>query len=61
MSVQAAPEVAAHEAMADLLNAPSAREIVFGANTTTLTFAFSRAIGRKCNTREQVPDQYVQD
>lgn len=23
--------------------------------------AFSRAIGRKCNTWEQVPDQYVQD
>ncbi len=22
--------------------------------------AFSRAIGRKCNTWEQVPDQYVQ-
>ncbi len=38
--------VAAHEAMADLLNAPSASEIVFGANMTTLTFAFSRAIGR---------------
>jgi cysteine desulfurase family protein (TIGR01976 family) len=37
---------AAHEAMADLLNAPSPREIVFGANMTTLTFAFSRAIGR---------------
>ena len=38
---------AAHEAMADLLNAPSAREIVFGANMTTLTFALSRAIGRE--------------
>ena len=38
---------AAHDAMADLLNAPSAREIIFGANMTTLTFAFSRAIGRE--------------
>ena len=38
---------AAHEAMADLLNAPSAREIIFGANMTTLTFALSRAIGRE--------------
>jgi cysteine desulfurase family protein (TIGR01976 family) len=38
---------AAHEAMADLLNAPSEREIVFGANMTTLTFALSRAIGRE--------------
>ena len=23
--------------------------------------AFSRAVGRKCNTWEQVPDQYVRD
>ena len=38
---------AAHEAMADMLNAPSTQEIVFGANMTTLTFAFSRAIGRE--------------
>ena len=36
---------AAHEAMADLLNAPSAREIIFGPNMTTLTFALSRAKG----------------
>src|SRR5947209_4805784 len=35
---------AAHEAVADLLNAPSAEEIVFGANMTTLTFHLSRAI-----------------
>jgi cysteine desulfurase family protein (TIGR01976 family) len=33
-------------AMADFLNAPSPREIVFGANMTTLTFSLSRAIGR---------------
>jgi cysteine desulfurase family protein (TIGR01976 family) len=37
---------AAHEAMADLLNAPSAREVAFGPNMTSLTFQFSRAIGR---------------
>src|SRR5512146_75850 len=37
---------AAHEAMADLLNAASPAEIVFGANMTTLAFAVSRAIGR---------------
>ena len=46
--------VAAHEAMADLLNAPSAREIVFGANTTTLTFAFSRAIGRELAPGDEI-------
>lgn len=34
------------EAMADFLNAPLPREIVFGANMTTLTFSLSRAIGR---------------
>jgi cysteine desulfurase family protein (TIGR01976 family) len=36
----------AHEAMADFLNAPSAHEIVFGPNMTTLTFQLSRAIAR---------------
>ena len=45
---------AAHEAMADLLNAPSAQEIVFGANMTTLTFAFSRAIGRELVPGDEV-------
>ena len=35
----------AHAAMADFLNAADPREIVFGANMTTLTFAVSRAIG----------------
>jgi cysteine desulfurase family protein (TIGR01976 family) len=44
----------AHEAMADLLNAPSAREIVFGANMTTLTFAFSRAIGRELAPGDEI-------
>ncbi|HEV2462145.1 MAG TPA: aminotransferase class V-fold PLP-dependent enzyme [Ktedonobacterales bacterium] len=36
----------AHVAMADFLNAADPREIVFGPNMTTLTFALSRAIGR---------------
>jgi cysteine desulfurase family protein (TIGR01976 family) len=37
----------AHQAMADFLNAPSANEIIFGPNMTTLTFTLSRAIGRE--------------
>ncbi len=36
----------AHQAMADLLNAPSLNDIIFGANMTTLTFAMSRSIIR---------------
>jgi cysteine desulfurase family protein (TIGR01976 family) len=36
----------AHAGMADFLNAADSREIVFGPNMTTLTFAFSRALGR---------------
>ena len=36
----------AHQAAADLLHAPSADEIIFGANMTTLTLHLSRAIGR---------------
>lgn len=36
----------AHAAAADFLNAADPREIVFGPNMTTLTFALSRAIGR---------------
>ncbi len=38
--------VDSHQGMADLLNAKSADEIVFGANMTSLTFAVSRSIGR---------------
>ena len=37
---------AARLALADLLNAASPDEIVFGANMTSLTFTVSRAIGR---------------
>ena len=36
----------AHAAMADMLNAASPDEIIFGANMTTLTFSISRALGR---------------
>jgi len=45
---------AAHEAMADLLNAASPREIVFGPNMTTLTFAMSRAIGRDLKEGDEI-------
>jgi cysteine desulfurase family protein (TIGR01976 family) len=34
----------AHQAMADFLNASSPREIIFGPNMTTLTFAISRSL-----------------
>jgi len=44
----------AHQGMADLLNAASASEIVFGPNMTTLTFAFSRAIGRELTEGDEV-------
>jgi cysteine desulfurase family protein (TIGR01976 family) len=36
----------AHQAGADLLNAPSSSEIVFGQNMTTLTLHFTRAVSR---------------
>ena len=36
----------AREAVAEFLNAPSAAEVVFGQNMTTLTFQLSRSIGR---------------
>ncbi len=35
----------AHDVMAIFLNAKSAREIIFGPNMTTLTFAISRSLG----------------
>jgi cysteine desulfurase family protein (TIGR01976 family) len=44
----------AHQGMADLLNAASAAEIVFGPNMTTLTFALSRAIGRELAAGDEV-------
>jgi cysteine desulfurase family protein (TIGR01976 family) len=42
--VATALSLEAHRAMADLLNAPSEREIVFGANMTTLAFMLSRSL-----------------
>jgi cysteine desulfurase family protein (TIGR01976 family) len=44
----------AHEAVADLLNAPSPDEIVFGANMTTLTLHLSRAFGRTLHVGDEV-------
>jgi cysteine desulfurase family protein (TIGR01976 family) len=44
----------AHAAMADFLNAADSREIVFGANMTTLTFAVSRAIGRTLQPGDEI-------
>jgi len=41
-------------AMADFLNAASADEIVFGANMTTLTYRFSRAIGRTLEPGDEI-------
>jgi cysteine desulfurase family protein (TIGR01976 family) len=43
-----------HAAMADLLNAADPREIVFGPNMTTLTFAISRAIGRTLTPGDEI-------
>jgi cysteine desulfurase family protein (TIGR01976 family) len=45
---------AAHQALADFLNAPSPDEIVFGPNMTTLTFALSRALGRLWQPGDEV-------
>ncbi len=44
----------ARQAMADFLNAPSADEIVFGPNMTTLTFTISRAIGRMLRPGDEI-------
>ncbi|MGH2515765.1 MAG: aminotransferase class V-fold PLP-dependent enzyme [Ktedonobacterales bacterium] len=43
-----------HAAMAGMLNAADPREIVFGANMTTLTFAFSRALGRTLTPGDEI-------
>jgi cysteine desulfurase family protein (TIGR01976 family) len=45
---------AARTAMADLLNAADAREIIFGPNMTTLTFALGRAIGRTLTPGDEI-------
>lgn len=43
----------AHQAVADLLGC-EAREVVFGANMTSLTFAMSRAIGRDLKAGDEI-------
>jgi cysteine desulfurase family protein (TIGR01976 family) len=44
----------AHEAVADLLNAPSPDEIIFGANMTTLTLHLSRAVAKTLRPGDEV-------
>ena len=44
----------AHAAMADFLNAADPREIIFGPNMTSLTFAFSRALGRTLQPGDEI-------
>jgi cysteine desulfurase family protein (TIGR01976 family) len=44
----------ARRAAAIFVNAPSADQIVFGPNMTTLTFAFSRAIGRELGAGDEI-------
>ena len=45
---------AAHEAMADFVNARSQREIIFGANMTTLTLHMSRSLGRLFHPGDEI-------
>jgi cysteine desulfurase family protein (TIGR01976 family) len=44
----------AHRAMADMLGAGDAAEIMFGANMTTLTFALSRTLGQWIKPGDEV-------
>jgi cysteine desulfurase family protein (TIGR01976 family) len=44
----------AHAAVADFLGAASPDEIVFGANMTTLTFALSRALGKRLGPGDEI-------
>ncbi|GAB4494416.1 MAG: cysteine desulfurase-like protein [Anaerolineales bacterium] len=44
----------AHQAMADFYNAPSAAEIIFGNNMTTLTLHLSRSISRNWNPGDEI-------
>ena len=41
-------------AMADFLNAPSEKEIIFGPNMTTLTFSLSRALGQTLSPGDEI-------
>jgi cysteine desulfurase family protein (TIGR01976 family) len=45
---------AAHSAMADLLNAPSPEEIIFGQNMTSLTLHLSRSLARMLRPDDEV-------
>jgi cysteine desulfurase family protein (TIGR01976 family) len=53
---QAATEIvnSARDAMADLLNAPSSDEIVFGQNMTTITMHISRSIGQLLRPGDEI-------
>ena len=44
----------ARESMAAFLNAPSPREIAFGANMTTLVFHLSRSLGREWQAGDEI-------
>ncbi len=44
----------ARDAMVDFLNAPSADEIIFGQNMTTMTFHISRSIGRHLKGGDEI-------
>lgn len=44
----------ARVAFADFFNAPTADQIVFGPNMTTLTFAISRALGRRLHPDDEI-------
>jgi cysteine desulfurase family protein (TIGR01976 family) len=46
--------VHAHEAMVDMLGASSMREIIIGANMTTLTLHLSRSIGRTLSAGDEI-------
>ena len=44
----------AHSAMADLLNAPSPDDVIFGQNMTTMTLHISRSIGRTLSPGDEI-------
>ena len=44
----------AHQALADLYGAASAREIIFGQNMTTLTLHMSRCLGRRFKPGDEI-------
>jgi cysteine desulfurase family protein (TIGR01976 family) len=46
--------LSAREAMADFINAPSADEIIFGQNMTTMTLHLSRSIGRLLQAGDEI-------